>query len=79
MLYNLEEKLVSYCMMMERNFWGLTTKSIKGRAFEPAIKMALSVHSPYNREEQAGSGSVNLCAAILDCGCASPKLLRQQE
>jgi hypothetical protein len=36
--YNLGEELVSYCLMMERKFFGLTTKSIKRRAIELAIK-----------------------------------------
>jgi len=39
--YNLEEELVSYCLMMERKFFGLTTKSIKRRAFELAIQNGL--------------------------------------
>jgi len=79
LLYNIEEELVSYCMMVERSLLELTTKSTKGRAFELAIKMALSIHSQYNSEDKVGSGSVSVCAAILDCGCASPKLLRQKE
>ena len=48
-------------------------------AYELAIKMALPVHFQYDREEQAGSGCVTLCAAILDSRCAKPRLLRQQE
>jgi hypothetical protein len=75
LLYNLEE-LVSYCLMKERKFFGLTTKSIKRIAFVFAIKMGLPFHCQYNKEEQAGSG----CGiANLDCGCATPKLLRKQE
>jgi hypothetical protein len=41
---NLEEELVSYCLIMEREFFRITTRSIKQMAFELAIKMALSVH-----------------------------------
>jgi len=62
--YNLEEELASYCLMMERKFFGLTTESIKRKVFELAIKTVLSVHFQYNREEQTGSGCVNLCAAM---------------
>ena len=74
----LEEELVSYCLMKEREIFGLTTRSIKRMAFELATQMALPVHFQY-KEEQAGSGCVTLCAAILDSGCARPRLLRQQE
>jgi hypothetical protein len=49
--------------MIERKFFGLTTKSIKRIAFVLAIKMVLPYHCQYNKEEQAGSG----CGvAILD-------------
>ena len=75
---SLEEQIVSYCLMKEREFFGLTTRSIKRMAYELATKMALPVHFQYNREEQAGSGCVTLCVAILDSGCARPRLLRQQ-
>jgi hypothetical protein len=40
--YNLEEELVSYCLMMERKCCGLTTRSIKRMAFELAIKNGLA-------------------------------------
>jgi hypothetical protein len=36
--YNLEEELVSYCLMMERKFFGLTIRSVKLMAFELTIK-----------------------------------------
>jgi len=52
--------------MTEREFFGLTTKSIKRMAFDLAIKIVLPAHFQYNKEEQAGSGCVILCAAILD-------------
>jgi hypothetical protein len=51
--------------MMERKFFGLTTRRFKRIAFELAIKMVLPVHCQY-KEEQAGNGCVTLCAAILD-------------
>jgi hypothetical protein len=41
---NLEEGLVSYCLIMERELFRVTTRSIKLMAFELAIKMDLSVH-----------------------------------
>jgi hypothetical protein len=41
--------------------------------------MVLSIHFQYSKEEQAGRRFVTLCAAILDCGCASPKFLQQQD
>jgi hypothetical protein len=40
--YILEEELVSYCLMMEGKFFGLTTRSIKTMAFELAIKNGLA-------------------------------------
>ena len=64
--YHIEEESITYCLMMKRNFFGLTTRSIKRMAFEPAIKMVLSTYFQYNKEEQAGSGCANLCAAIFD-------------
>jgi len=42
--YSLEEELVSYCHMMERKFFGLTTRSIKRMTLDLAIKMVLPVH-----------------------------------
>jgi len=51
-------------MMMERIFFGLTTKSNKRRAFKLAIKMGLSVYFQYKREQQAGSG----CQLLSDDG-----------
>jgi len=59
LLYNLEE-FVSNCLMMERIFFWLTTRSIKRIAFVIAIKMVLLFHCQYNKEEQVGS------VAILD-------------
>jgi len=50
--------------MMERIFFGLTTKSNKRRAFKLAIKMGLSVYFQYKREQQAGSG----CQLLSDDG-----------
>jgi hypothetical protein len=47
--------------------------------FELAIKMILSVHFQYRKEEHAWRPCVTLCVAILDCGCTSPRLLQQQE
>ena len=38
---------------------------MKRIVFELAIKMALRVHFQYNEEDQAGSGCVILCTAIL--------------
>jgi len=39
MPYNLAEKLVTYCLMMDRKFFGLTTRrSVIRMAFELAIK-----------------------------------------
>lgn len=64
--YSLEEELSSYCLMTEREFFGLTTKSIKRMAFDLAIKIVLPAHFQYNKEEQARNGCVILCAAILD-------------
>jgi hypothetical protein len=63
--YNLEE-LASYCLMMERKFFGLTRRCIKRMACELAMKIVLPIHFQYNKEEQAGSGCVTLCVAILD-------------
>jgi hypothetical protein len=34
--------------------------------FDLAIKMVLPAHCCCSKEEQAGNGYVNLCAAILD-------------
>jgi hypothetical protein len=48
-------------------------------AVELAIKMALPVHFQYNKEEQAGSGCVTLCAAIINWGGARTRILRHQE
>ena len=53
---------VSYCQTMERKFFWLTTRSIKRMALDRAIKMVLPVHCQYNKEEQAGSVCVTLCA-----------------
>jgi hypothetical protein len=39
--YNLEEKLDSYCLMVEMKFFGLTTKSLL-KAFELATKNGLA-------------------------------------
>ena len=64
--------------MMEGKFWGLRTKS-RLKAFELAIRNGLAHSFSYNKGQQAGRGCVTLCAAILDWGCASPKLLRQRE
>jgi hypothetical protein len=63
--YNPEEELVSYCLMMERKLFGLSTRSVKRIAFELAIKMVLPVQFQY-KEQQAGSGCVAFCAAVLD-------------
>ena len=52
---SLEEELVSYCIMMERKFFGLITRSLKRMAFELAIKNGLVLHWQYNKEEQPGS------------------------
>ena len=41
---NLEEELVSCCLMVEGEFLRITTRSIKRMAFELATKMAVSVH-----------------------------------
>ena len=40
--YNLEEELLSYCLMTEREFLGLTSKSIKRMVFDLAIKIGLA-------------------------------------
>jgi hypothetical protein len=40
--YNLEEELVSYCLMVERKFFGLITRDMKRLAFELAIKNGLA-------------------------------------
>ena len=40
--YNLDEELVSYCLMMERKCCGLTTRSVKRITFELAIKNGLA-------------------------------------
>ena len=69
-------RLVNYCPMMGRTFFGLTTRSIERMTFELAIQ---NVHFQYSKEEHTGRRSVTLCAAFLDWGCASPKLLQQQE
>lgn len=68
--YNPEEELVSFCQMVDREFFWLVTRTIKQMAFELAIKMTLPVHFQYKKEEQAVSGCVTLCAAIPDWGCA---------
>jgi hypothetical protein len=52
--------------MMDRIFFGLTTRSVKLMAFELAIKMALPVRFRYIKEQELGSGCVNLRAAIFD-------------
>jgi hypothetical protein len=44
LLCNLEAELVSCCLMVEGEFFRITTRSIKRMAFELAIKMAVSVH-----------------------------------
>jgi hypothetical protein len=62
---SLEEELVSYCLMMEGKFLGLTTKS-RLKAFELAILNGLARSFSYNKGQQAGRGCVTLCAAILD-------------
>jgi len=63
---NVEEELVRYRLMMERKCSGLTTRSVKLMTFELAIKMVLPIPFRYSKEQKAGSGSVTLCAAILD-------------
>jgi len=40
--YSLDEELVSYCLMMEREFFRLTRRSIKTMAFEVPIKNGLA-------------------------------------
>ena len=40
--HDLKEEEVSYCLIMERKFWGLTTRSIKRMAFEVAIENGLT-------------------------------------
>jgi len=62
---NLEEELVSHCLMTEGKFWGLRTKS-RLKAFELAIRNGLAHSFSYNKGQQAGRGCVTLCAAILD-------------
>jgi ABC-type taurine transport system ATPase subunit len=52
------EELFTYCMMIERIVFGLTTRGIKRMTFELAIKMVLPVHFQYSREEQAGAARV---------------------
>jgi len=42
MPYNLAEELVTYCLMMERKYFGPTTRSIKKMAFELAIENCLA-------------------------------------
>jgi len=42
MPYNLAEELVTHCLMMERKYFGPTTRSIKGMAFELAIENGLA-------------------------------------
>jgi hypothetical protein len=39
---NVEEELVSYCLMMEKSFFGLTTRDMKRMAFELAIRNGLA-------------------------------------
>ena len=39
--YSLQEELVSYCLMMERKFWGLK-RSVKRMAFELVTKNGLA-------------------------------------
>ena len=63
---SLEEKIVSYGVMLKRTLFGLTTSSINRMAFERAIKMVLPIHFQYNKEQQAGSGCLSFCVAILD-------------
>ena len=40
--YDLKEEVVSYSLVMERKFWGLTRRSIKRMAFEVAIENGLT-------------------------------------
>jgi hypothetical protein len=40
--YSLDEELVSYCLMMEREFFQLTTRNIKTTVFELPIKNGLA-------------------------------------
>ena len=63
---NLEEELVSYCILVDSKFFGPTTSSFKLMTFELAIKMVLPVRFRHNKEQKAGSDSVTLCAAIFD-------------
>jgi len=43
MSYNLAEELVTYCLMMERKFLGVTTRrNVKIMAFELAVKNGLA-------------------------------------
>jgi hypothetical protein len=72
--YNFEDEFFNWCLLMERTFLGLTTRSIKQMAFELAIKMILSVHNYCNKEEQAGSVCVTLCVAIIDWGLLKPQV-----
>jgi hypothetical protein len=63
--YNLEEKLVSYCLMMERKLFGLT-RSIKRMASELTIKNGLA-HSFSLQKGRAGCKFLRIFrAAILD-------------
>jgi hypothetical protein len=64
--YNLEEELVSYCLMMERKCFGLTARDMKRIAFELSIKMVLPIHFQLNKDTQTGSGCVTLCADVLN-------------
>jgi hypothetical protein len=65
--YNLEEELFSYCLMTEREFFGLTTKSIKRMAFDLAIKNGLA--SPFS-VQQGKAGWKWLCNFM----CQHPRL-----
>jgi len=63
--YILEDRLVSYSLMMERKFSGLTTRS-RLNALNLPYEIGLPVHFQYNKEQQAVSDCLTLCAAILD-------------
>ena len=51
--YNLEEELVSYCMMVDRKLFGPKTSGFKLMTFELAIKMVLPVRFRHNKEQKA--------------------------
>jgi hypothetical protein len=64
--YSLEEEFVSYCLMIERKFFQLTTRSIKTMDFELAIYNGLARLFSVQQRRAGEKWCVTLCAATLN-------------